>query len=203
MNEKESANNLREELIQNLYTWGPALTQEIRAAYPNSVVLELVQSKVVTRKRFSGFEVYLLSGIGLRSYGYAMRYNYIPAKSVVLGSLIVRAMARHYEQEGYKITMYDGYAKRGRDNLLLARKYRKLTIVIGRAAPTLRSLRLIVGSLQETFPKIAGIHTVVIQGKHDPLMLDITSLNDIPFKLVQLPLLKVTREEFPKAVTDN
>lgn len=191
-----AGNGVREELIQNLYTWGPALTGEIRAKYPSTTVRELVRAKVLARKKFTGFEVYLLSGVGLRPYGYSMRYNYIPAKNVVLGALVVRAMARQYENEGYTISMFDGYAKRGRDNLLIARKSNKVTIIIGRASMTMKSVRQIVSSLQETFPKVAAVHVAVIQGDHDPVLVNATSVNDVPLTLIQLPMTRITREDF-------
>ncbi|WP_415785910.1 hypothetical protein [Deinococcus saxicola] len=167
----------------------------MKATYPKPVVLDLVRAKVITRKRFVGFDVYVLTGVGLRPYGYSMRYNYVPAKSVVLGALILRTVARQYEQEGYKVTLYDGYAKRGRDNLLLVRKYHKVTLVIGRASLTLRAVRQIVTSLQKDLPKIAEIHAVVLEGNHDPLLVNARSMNAIPFKLAQLPLLRVIGKE--------
>lgn len=195
VNGKVSVASLREDLIQDLYTWGPALVHEVRSKYRNAVVLDLVRSKILTRKKFTGFEVYLLSGIGLRPYGYSMRYNYVPARNVVLGALIIRAMARQYEQDGYKVTMYDGYSQRGRDNLLIARKSNKVTVVIGRASITMKAVRQLVTNLQETFPKLAAVHVVVIQGDHDPILLNAKSVNEVPLKLVQLPITRVTREE--------
>ena len=189
----------REALIQDLYIWGPALTQEVRARFPSATVAELVKAKIIARKKFTGFEVYVLSGVGLRPYGYSIRYNYIPAKNVVLGTLIVRAMARQYRRDGYEVELFDGYSKRGRDNILLARKDSRLTVVIGRASLTMKAVRVIASVLTESLPEIAELHAVVLQGDLDPVLVNGKVANDLPLQLVQLPLTRITKESFDES----
>lgn len=186
----------RDSLIHDLYTWGPALVQEVRTRFPLPVIRELTDAKIIARKKFTGFEVYVLSGVGLRPYGYSIRYNYIPAKNVVLGTLIVRAMARQYKRDGYEVELFDGYSKRGRDNILLARKDGKLTVVIGRASLTMKAVRVIASVLTETLTDIAELHAVVLQGDLDPVLVNGKVANDLPLQLVQLPLTRITKESF-------
>lgn len=186
----------RDSLIHDLYTWGPALVQEVRTRFPLPVIRELTDAKIIARKKFTGFEVYVLSGVGLRPYGYSIRYNYIPAKNVVLGTLIVRAMARQYKRDGYEVELFDGYSKRGRDNILLARKDGKLTVVIGRASLTMKAVRVIASALTETLTDIAELHAVVLQGDLDPVLVNGKVANDLPLQLVQLPLTRITKESF-------
>ncbi|WP_415791873.1 hypothetical protein [Deinococcus saxicola] len=40
----------------------------MKATCPKTVVLDLVRAKMITRKRFVGFDVYVLTGVGLRPY---------------------------------------------------------------------------------------------------------------------------------------
>ena len=196
MDTTKTNDSLTKTLIDDLHTWGPALTREIWSRYPVATISELLTAKVMVNKKFSGFAVYVLSGLGLRPYGYSLRYNYVPAKNVVLGALIVRAMARQYQQNGYEMQLHDGYAKRGRDNILLARKSGQLVVVICRASTTMKAVRVIVNVLSESLSNISAVHAVVLQGDHDPLLVSGKTVNEIPFQLVQLPVTQLTREPF-------
>ncbi|MBB5365923.1 hypothetical protein [Deinococcus humi] len=185
-----------DDLVHELYTWGPALVQDIRSRFPASALSPLLKSKMVARQKFTGFQVYVLSGVGLRPYGYSVRYNYVPAKKVVLGALIVRAMARQYTKDGYDVELYDGYAKRGRDNILLARCNGELTVVIGRASLTMKATRVIASALREVLPEIVAIHAVVLQDDLDPLMANGKMASDIPLQVIQVPMTRITKESF-------
>lgn len=186
----------RQALIQDLYIWGPSLVQEVRSKYPIELLHELEQNKVLARRKFIGFEVYLLSGAGLRPYGYSLRYNYVPSKSVVLGAIIVRALARQYREKGYEVEFHEGYSKRGRDNILLVRKDGLLTVVLGRASITLKSARIIVSTLLENLGQIDSVHAVVIQGDYDNAILNANKVSGVPFDFIQHPMTYFTREEF-------
>ena len=186
----------RNPIIEDLHMWGPILTQELRARFSYAAIQALVRAKVLARKKFTGFEVYVLTGVGLRPYGYSIRYNYVPAKKVVLGALIVRAMARQYTKDGHDVELYDGYAKRGRDNILLARRDGGLTVVIGRASLTMKATRVIASALREVLPEIAAIHAVVLQGDLEPLMANGKVASDIPLQVIQVPMTRITRETF-------
>lgn len=184
-----------DDLVHELYTWGPALVQDIRSRFSASAISPLLKGKMVARQKFTGFQVYVLSGVGLRPYGYSVRYNYVPAKTVILGALIIRAMARQYAAEGYAVELYDGYRKRGRANLLLLRRNGRLTVLIGRPTITLKAIRVIVGVLAETLD-IDELIAVVLEADHDPLLLKAASFNDIPFTLTVLLPTQITRETF-------
>lgn len=186
----------RQALIQDLYIWGPSLVQEVRSKYPIEMLHELEQNKVLARRKFIGFEVYLLSGAGLRPYGYSLRYNYVPSKSVVLGAIMVRALARQYQEKGYEVEFHEGYSKRGRDNILLVRKDGLLTVVLGRASITLKSARIIVSTLLENLGQIDSVHAVVIQGDYDKSILNANKVSGVPFDFIQHPMTYFTREEF-------
>lgn len=186
----------RNAIIDDLHTWGPILTQELRARFTSAEIRDLTQAKVIAKKKFTGFEVYVLTGVGLRPYGYSLRYNYVPAKNVVLGALIVRAMARQYAKDGYDVQLYDGYAKRGRDNILLARRDGALTAVIGRASLTMKATRVIASALREVLPEIAAIHVVVLQDDLDPLMATGKVASELPLQVIQVASTRITKERF-------
>lgn len=186
----------RNAIIDDLHTWGPILKQELRTRFASAEIQELIRAKVIAKKKFTGFEVYVLTGVGLRPYGYSIRYNYVPAKKVVLGALIVRAMARQYTEDGYNVELYDGYAKRGRDNILLARREGTLTVVIGRASLTMKATRVIVSALREVLPEITAIHAVVLQDDLDPLMATGKIASEVPLQVIQVASTRITKEPF-------
>ncbi|CAM3990094.1 hypothetical protein [Deinococcus frigens] len=185
----------KDDLVHELYTWGPALVQDIRSRFPSPTIKALVQNKMMVQKRFTGFEVYVLSGVGLRPYGYAMRYNHVPAKTVVLGALVIRAMARHYTEQGYVVELYDRYSSRKRDNLLLLRRDGRLTILIGRSSITMKSVGEIVSTLTETL-EVDEVITVVLGTDQNPRLLSATRVDDLPFAVINLPVTRITRESF-------
>ncbi len=190
----------KDDLVNELYMWGPALNQDVRTRFPYTVISELLRDKMVARQKFTGFQVFVLTGVGLRPYGYSARYNYVPSKTVILGALIIRAMARQYTADGYAVELYTGYRKRGRANLLLLRRDGRLTVLIGRPTITLKAIRVIVGVLAETLD-IDELIAVVLEADHDPLLLKAASFNDIPFNLTVLSPSQITREIFTPTET--
>ncbi|WP_415785908.1 hypothetical protein [Deinococcus saxicola] len=155
----------------------------------------MVQNKMVVQKRFTGFEVYVLSGVGLRPYRYAVRYNHVPAKTVVLGALVIRAMARQYAAQGHAVELYNRYSSRKRDNLLLLRRGGRLTLLIGRSSITMKSVGEIVSNLTETL-EVDEVVAVVLGTDQSPRLLNATRVADLPFAVINLPVTRITRETF-------
>lgn len=183
-------------LIHDLYRWGPALASQIKAQYPAAVVRELVQGRVITLKKFTGFEAYLLTGVGLRPYGYSMRYNYVPSRKVVLGSLMLRQTFRRYETDGYECELFDGYTQHGRDNLFLARREGQISLVIVRASLTSKSLRDIIHGVKAQVPDLSDVQVTILKQDAEERVLGAETVLDYPLKVTTLALSAVTGEQF-------
>lgn len=169
------------------------LTSEIRARYDASIIRELTQAKVLARRRFTGFEVFLLSGTGLRPYGYSLRYNYVPARTTVLGALMLRAKARDYREAGYTVEPYGDYTKRGRGNIALLNKDDTHEALVTRPSLTLKALRMIATHLAEHAPEVTHIQVYVLHGDHDPHLLNAQTASGLPVTVSELPLSSVTK----------
>ncbi|GHF60319.1 hypothetical protein HNQ07_004245 [Deinococcus metalli] len=194
--------HLRRALIEEMFQWGPALVGDVRARYPATLVRELVTLAILARRKFRGFEVYVLSGKGLRPYGLALRYNYVPARSTVLGSLILRAQARVWQEAGYRVEPYEEYTKKGRGNLALARRDDELVALVGRPSLTIRALRMIADHLAEQTPTVRRLQVYIVPGDHDPVLLSAQTVSGLPVTITELPLSSVTRYT-PDGVTDD
>lgn len=188
----------RHELVNDLYIWGPALTSDLRARYPAPVIREMSLATVVARRKFIGFEVYLLSGKGLRSYGYSLRYNYVPARTTVLGALILRAKARDFRDDGYTVDPYQDYMKRGRGNIALVTKESVSSALIARPSLTLKALRMIAAHLVEQTPAVQDLKVFVLPGDYDPTLKNAQTVSGLPVTVCELQLSSVTRSA-PKA----
>jgi hypothetical protein len=193
LNIVQASDSPRSPLVNDLHTWGPALTAEIRARYDASIIRELTQAKVLARRRFTGFEVFLLSGAGLRPYGYSLRYNYVPARTTVLGALMLRAKAREYREAGYTVEPYEDYTKRGRGNIALLSKDGTHTALVTRPSLTLKALRMIATHLAEHSPEITHIQVYVLHGDHEAHLLNAQTAGGLPVTVTQVPLSSVTR----------
>lgn len=187
------SDRLRHDLINDLYTWGPALTSDLRTRYPVAIIRELSLAGVVAKRKFTGFEVYLLSGKGLRPYGYSLRYNYVPARTTVLGALILRAKARDFRDDGYTVEPYEDYAKKGRGNIALIHKDGEASAVVGRPSLTIRALRMIADHLVEHAPNVKDLRVFVLPGDHDPVLMSAQTVSGLPVVITELPLSSVTR----------
>lgn len=183
----------RHDLIQDLYQWGPALTSDLRARYPTVVIRELTQLSVLARRKFTGFEVYLLTGKGLRRYGYTLRYNYVPARATVLGALILRAKAQEFRENGYVVEPYEDYTRRGRGNIALITKDGVTSALIGRITITVKGLRTIADHLVEQAPTVKDLKVFVLPGDHDPVLLHAQTVGGLPVTLTEVSISSITR----------
>lgn len=183
----------RHDLIQDLYQWGPALTSDLRARYPTAVIRELTQLTIIAKRKFRGFEVYLLTGKGLKGYGYALRYNYVPARATVLGALILRAKAQEFREDGYVVERYEDYTRKGRGNIVLATKDGVTSALIARTTITVKGLRTIADHLTEHAPTVKDLKVFVLPDDHDPVLMNAHTVGGLPVTLTEVPLSSITR----------
>jgi hypothetical protein len=184
------------DLIDDLYVWGPALTVNVRAKYPLYVIQILMQAQVISRVKFTGFEVYMLTGKGLRPYGYMYRYNYVPARNTVVGAIMLRAKAEELRLDGYTVEAYHGYASHGRANLALMTKDAQTSVLITRVNITMRAVQSITAHFAkpaQSALKVSGVQIFVLPVDRDTLLLNAKRSNGLTVQATEVPLTSVTR----------
>lgn len=188
--------HFRREVISDLYAWGPALTKDLRSRYPASVIRDLLLVGVIAKHKYVGFEVYVLTGKGLRPYGYSFRYNYEPARNTVVGALMLRAQACRFRNDGYTVELYDDYVQKGRGNIALITKDNVVSGLVARSSITLKALRMITVHLLDAVPQVTDLQVFVLQGDHDPYLMPTRTIKDLPVTITEVRLGDITREPF-------
>lgn len=103
---------------------------------------------------------------------------------------MVRMLARIYRQDGYEVTLHTGYAKRGRDDMLLVQRDGWQYLVIGRHRLTMKALRLIVNFFSDQGTTFIGVHLFVGDQPLEPVLESTRLIRGKP-----LAITKVAREQ--------
>lgn len=193
----------RHQIVHDLYRWGPALTSEIRARFPPEALQDLLLLGVMARRKFTGFNVYVLTGKGLRRYGYTHRYNYVPARTTVVGALIRRAKAREYSENGYSVQAYEGYSPKGRGNIALAIKDDVTVAIVSRPSLTKKTLVAIAIHLAEHAPQVKAIEVFLLPGDHDPSLNNVDTAAGLPVTISEVSLQSATKYPAQPGATEE
>ncbi len=130
--------------IDDLWVWGPRARSACEASYGMDTIRQATKRDMILVKQVGHMRVYVLTGRGLREFGYAKRYNYVPATDTLKATMLMRYVLHQLKEQGYTDpARYEGYAS-GLQNIVTLRKDGETIAVVARASLTTRTMYNII-----------------------------------------------------------
>ncbi|WP_221091356.1 hypothetical protein [Deinococcus aquaedulcis] len=137
---KQAPSESLQALIDDLWTWGPRARSACEAAYGIDTIRQATKREMILTKQVGHIRVYVLTGRGLREFGYAKRYNYVPAPDTIKATMLMRYVLHQLKEQGYTDPVrYEGYAA-GLQNIVMLKKDGQMIAVVARTSMTMRTM---------------------------------------------------------------
>ena len=127
-------------IIDDLWEWGARSRREVEHVYGSLAASEAVKKDLIMTRRVGQIYVYILTGKRLSDYGITQRYRYVPARTTLIATILLRAGIERALKAGWtdpkRFTDYSA----ARHNMAILRKDSKVLIIVGRFSISRRTV---------------------------------------------------------------